>query len=882
MNINVAYIITNSSSYMTLVSLYSVLINNKHYDINVKIIYNNEVSLKVLDLFNLLKKQFENLKKLDFIEISTSSANLFEVVPYIKDDKFLFLNFDSLVTGDLMNLYKIDLSNNSCAAVEFFHNKDVIESLSFAKFRHVYHKPTMVLVNKTLWDKKQYSQKYSILKNKKDALLVNQTNPNEYLFNMIVDDCLSLDLKYNYSEYWFLKYSNLKFRTRDLQNKYKLYLNHIDVPCIIFFPGAKPIENGCKHSYKTLWWEYAEKSPIYNEIKDFRESNQYKLKATSAANSFDYAWLLSRMMPYIKPYLPRIIIGFLIAIPLGLLDGVTALAIKPYMDYVIGNKIFEFSIFNHSFSINSILMAILIPLGIIIFAGVQGFLRYLNSYISSWTSIHITNDVKADLFHHLIHMHPQFFDDNPSGIIISRYVTDPQTASSGIVEQIKTITTSVFGALGLIAVMIYSSWQLAFIGVFVLCMAFIPVTILRKRMRMASNQNMVITGDITTNFNETYNGNKVMYAYELQDEREKTFRTQLKEFFDVNISLTKRTAWMSPMMYQIASIGIAIVLGVGTYLINAGHMTAGAFASFVTSLLLLYKPVKTLGNTLTGIQKIFVAMGRVFELFDLKPQIADKQGTIEFKGFNDSIIFENVCFEYVPNKPVLKNINLTIKKNETLAIVGNSGGGKSTLVNLINRFYEIKSGLLKFDDTDIKDYSLNSLRGAISMVFQDNFLYSGTIKYNILMGNPNATEEDLQRAIKSAHLEEMIQKLPEGLNTSIGERGLTLSGGQRQRVAIARAMLRNAPIVILDEATSALDNESEAIVQKAMDNLMQNRTVFIIAHRLSTIKNADRIAVINDGELVELGSHDELMQIKNGQYKHLYEMQFRHQEESSL
>lgn len=882
MNVNIAYIISEPTSYMTLVSLYSVLTNNKQHNINVKILYNNEVALKLLDLFSLLKNQFENFKKLDFIKTETLFMNVFEVVPYIQDEKFLFLNFDSLVTGDLTDLFSVDLSKNSCAAVEFFHCEDVIKSLEFATSRHVYHKPTMVLVNKILWDKKQYSQKYSILKNKKASLLVNQTNPNEYLFNMIVEDCLSLDLKYNYSEYWFLKYSNLKFRTRDLQNRYKLYFNHLDVPCIVFFPGPKPTENVCKNSYRNLWWEYAEKSPIYNEIKEFRESNQYKLKATSAANSFDYAWLLSRMMPYIKPYLPRIIIGFIIAIPLGLLDGVTALAIKPYMDYVIGNKVFEFSIFNHSFSINSILMAILIPLGIIIFAGVQGFLRYLNSYISSWTSIHITNDVKADLFHHLIHMHPQFFDDNPSGIIISRYVTDPQTASSGIVEQIKTITTSVFGALGLIAVMIYSSWQLAFIGVFVLCMAFIPVTILRKRMRMASNQNMVITGDITTNFNETYNGNKVMYAYELQDEREKTFRTQLKEFFDVNISLTKRTAWMSPMMYQIASIGIAIVLGVGTYLINAGHMTAGAFASFVTSLLLLYKPVKTLGNTLTGIQKIFVAMGRVFELFDLKPQIADKKGAIEFKGFNNSITFENVCFEYVPNKPVLKNINLTIKKNETLAIVGNSGGGKSTLVNLINRFYEIKSGSLKFDDTDIRDYSLKSLRGAISMVFQDNFLYSGTIKYNILMGNHNATEEDLQMAIKSAHLEDMIQKLPEGLDTSIGERGLTLSGGQRQRVAIARAMLRNAPIVILDEATSALDNESEAIVQKAMDNLMQNRTVFIIAHRLSTIKNADRIAVINDGELVELGSHDELMQIENGQYRHLYEMQFRHQEENTL
>lgn len=327
---------------------------------------------------------------------------------------------------------------------------------------------------------------------------------------------------------------------------------------------------------------------------------------------------------------------------------------------------------------------------------------------------------------------------------------------------------------------------------------------------------MVIGGNITTNVNETYSGNKVM--------------------------------------------------------------TAGSFASFVTSLLLLYKPVKTLGNTLTGIQNVFVAMGRVFELFDLEPAIKDCENPIELKGLNKSIDFENVNFEYIPDNPVLTNLNLHIDKNETLAIVGNSGGGKSTLVNLVPRFYDIKSGSIKFDGIDLREFSLKSLREIISMVFQDNFLYSGTIKENIMMGNPNATTDALMQAIKSAHLEEMIQELSEGLETELGERGLTLSGGQRQRVAIARAMLRNAPIVILDEATSALDNESEAIVQKAMDYLMKDRTVFIIAHRLSTIKNANRIAVINEGELVELGTHEELMSIENGQYKALYEMQFKKQD----
>lgn len=603
-----------------------------------------------------------------------------------------------------------------------------------------------------------------------------------------------------------------------------------------------------------------------------------KLAMTTAQNSFKYGWLLSRIFPYIKPYLFRIILGFMVAIPLGLLDGVTAFALKPFMDYVVGKQDWVFHVFGNEYTLTWQLFAFIIPFGVVAFAGVQGVLRYLNDYISAWTSAHITNNVKFDLFHKLVHMDPQFFDENSSGIVISRYMGDPTTASAGIVDNIKTITTSLFGALGLIAVMLYSSWRLALVGVIVLTIAFLPVALIRKRIKNASNKNMVIGGNITTNINETYSGNKVMAAYGLQDRQEEYFVRQTWDSYNVGMSLLKRAGWMSPLMYLIASIGIAIVLAYGTSLINNGIMTAGAFASFVTSLLLLYKPVKTLGNTLTGIQNIFVAMGRVFELFDLEPKIKDSENAVELKGFEKEIQFKDVYFEYVPNQPVLKDINLTIPKNETLAIVGNSGGGKSTLVNLLPRFYDIKSGSITIDGKDIKDFTIKSLRHNISMVFQDNFLYTGTIKDNIMMGNPDATTEELMEAIKSAHLEEMIQELPEGLETELGERGLTLSGGQRQRVAIARAMLRNAPIVILDEATSALDNESEAIVQKAMDNLMQNKTVFVIAHRLSTIKNANRIAVINEGNLVELGTHEELMAIENGEYKHLYEMQFRTQD----
>lgn len=603
-----------------------------------------------------------------------------------------------------------------------------------------------------------------------------------------------------------------------------------------------------------------------------------KLSTTTAQNSFRYSWLLSRIFPYIKPYMFRVVLGFLIAIPVGALDGVVAFALKPYMDYVVGQKDLVFTLLNHTFTISWGTMAVAIPFAVILFAVVQGVLRYLNGYLTDWTSQKITNGVKISLFNKLVYMDTGFFDENPSGIILTRYLSDPDTASAGIVNNIKTVVTSAFGALSLIAVMLYSSWKLALIGVLVLCVAFIPVALIRKRVKATSNRNMVLGGNITTNFNETYNGNRVMRAYQLEERQKEIFYDNIQKAFNNNMSLTKRAGWMSPLMYLIASMGIAIVLGYGTHLITTGAMTAGAFASFVTSLLLLYKPVKTLGNTLTGIQTIFVAMGRVFELFDIEPTIVDNESSKELGALNEKIEFKNVCFEYVENHPVIKDLNLTVKKNETLAIVGNSGGGKSTLVNLIPRFYDVTKGSIAIDGVDLKEFSLSSIRKNIAMVFQDNFLFSGTVKENILMGNPNATEAELKQAIQSAHLEEMIEELPDGIETMLGERGMTLSGGQRQRVAIARAMIKSTPIVILDEATSALDNKSEAVVQKALDNLIKNKTVFVIAHRLSTIKNADRIAVINEGHLVELGNHDELMQIENGQYKALYEMQFKKKE----
>ena len=596
-----------------------------------------------------------------------------------------------------------------------------------------------------------------------------------------------------------------------------------------------------------------------------------KLRNSTAATSFDYIWLLKRIFPYIKSFMGRVILGFLVAIPVGLLDGVVSFALKPYMDYVVGKQ--NLVLFGHEISYTVLTFSM--PFAIILFAGVQGCLRYLNSYLTDWTSLKITNSIKIDLFKKLLYMDTSFFDENSSGLIISRYLSDPDIASKGVVEQIKTFIISLFGAVSLIVVMLYSSWKLALVGVIVLTVAFLPVLLIRKKIKSASNKNTVISGDITTTMNETYSGNKVITAYNIQNRQENNFIKAINDSFNVSISLTKRVGWMSPLMYLIASCGIAFVLFYGTKLIYDGSMTAGSFASFVTSLLLLYKPVKTLGNTLTFIQNIFVAMGRVFELFDYVPLIKNKEQTVRVPALTKGISFNNVSFEYNPNEPVLKNITFDVKKGETIAIVGNSGGGKSTLVNLIPRFYDVKEGSILFDGIDIRDFKLDELRDNISFVFQDNFLFTGTIKENIMLAAPNATEDELKTVLTASHLDEVIAGLDDGIDTILGERGLTLSGGQRQRVAIARAMIRNTPIIILDEATSALDNESEAVVQKALDNLMQNKTVFVIAHRLSTIKNADRIIVINNGCLVEEGTHDELMSIEKGQYKHLYEIQFK-------
>ena len=568
-----------------------------------------------------------------------------------------------------------------------------------------------------------------------------------------------------------------------------------------------------------------------------------------------------KIFPFIKPYWKRIVIALGLAIPIGCLDAVIALSLKPYMDVVMIDKTIQSPWF--------------IPLLIVLFTSLQGLLNYLSTYMNDWVVFKVTNDLKRALYDKLMHKGSSYFDTKTSGDSLKRFNNDAESVCKGILGGIKLIISRVFSSISLVCVLIYNSWQLSIVAILMLILAIVPLTKMKSKIKSATNKQESGNAVVITSYNEAYNGNKVIKAFNLYKLQNAKFSKQLDNLFKFKIKITQKTGSVSPIMHVIVSVGIGFAIGYGSHLIQTGAISSGNFVSFITALIMLYTPIKGLGNNAKSMQTALLALERVVKNLEAPDYIVDKKDAIEFKNLNNDLKFENVTFEYKKDKPVLKDISFEVKRGETIAFVGNSGGGKTTIVNLIPRFYKLKKGAIKIDDIDIKDFKLESLRDNIAIVLQDNFLFAGTIEENILMGKSNATKEELKEAITNACLDEFINELDLGLKTYIGERGVLLSGGQKQRIAIARAFIKNAPIVILDEATSALDNQSEAIVQKAIENLMKDKTVFVIAHRLSTIRNADKIAVINEGRLVEFGRHEDLIQIENGQYKKLYEMQFK-------
>lgn len=577
----------------------------------------------------------------------------------------------------------------------------------------------------------------------------------------------------------------------------------------------------------------------------------------------------TRMWPFIRPYWGRALVATLITIPIGSLDAIIALSLKPFMDTVIMDK-------GGSTPFNLPLYTI--PAFIVLFTIIQSALDYTSSYLNAWVGGKITNAVKQKVYGKLVKCEPAFVDKNSSGFIVFRCDSDPTLACSGLLTNLKVFTTRLFSSISLLFVLLYTSWQLAIIAIIVLGTALWPLTMIRKKIKEVASQSVVAGGAVLTALNETFSGLKTIASYNLENAQSNRFSDVLRQIFRLQIKLTQKTAWLSPMMHIIISLGIAGTIWFGSYLIHSKMITPGDFVAFMTALLMLYTPIKNIGKNFASVQNSFLAIERIFEFLEMKMNITEKRGAVECPKIQNAIEYKGVNFGYTPDRLVLKDINLTIRKGEKIALVGNSGGGKTTIVNLLPRFYELTSGAILIDGVNIDDMKLSSLRDNIAVVFQDNFLFNGTIRENIMLGRPQATKEEVEQALKSACLDEFIETLPEGLDTEIGERGVLLSGGQKQRVAIARAFLKNAPIVILDEATSALDNKSEAIVQQAIDNLMQDRTVFVIAHRLSTIQSADQIVVINSGEIVEAGTHEELL-AKHGAYYALHAAQFKGKEE---
>ena len=572
-----------------------------------------------------------------------------------------------------------------------------------------------------------------------------------------------------------------------------------------------------------------------------------------------------RMWPYVKPVWFRAVLTLLLAIPVGSMDALNAWAIKPYTDAVMIEQNISASWY--------------IPILIVGFTAVQGGLTYVLNYLNTWVGGKITNALKADLFKKLLTFETEFFTSKNSGEILIRFNSNADGACAGLLSNLKSFVQKFFTGLSLTVVLFINSWQLALVTTAILLFAFLPMASLKKRVAPVLNNAMAVLSTLTTKYNETYSGNRTIISYNLQKYQENRYMNVLNKNFDIQIKVFQRTRWLTPVMHIILSFGIALALWFGSHLILTGQLTPGGFVSFLTALILLYQPMKSIGNTYGSVIMSFWAIEVCFEMLDAVPKIVDRIDAIEMPKTHQQIKFEDVSFNYIPDVPVLKHINLTVNRGETIAIVGNSGGGKTTMVNLLPRFYDVTSGAITVDGVDIRNFTLKSLRQNIGVVFQDNFLFDGTIRENIMIGNENATEEQLQRAIKSAYLDGFLKTLKDGLDTQIGERGVLLSGGQRQRVAIARAFLKNAPILVLDEATSALDNKSEAVVQKAIENLMHDKTVFVIAHRLSTIRNASKIIVVNDGQIVESGTHDDLLKVECGAYKMLYDMQFKTNEE---
>ncbi len=568
--------------------------------------------------------------------------------------------------------------------------------------------------------------------------------------------------------------------------------------------------------------------------------------------------LYRRLLEFLKPYWVKLVIAMACMSVVSATSALYAYVVKNVIDDIFVKK--------------NVAMLHLIPLGVILLFFVNGLFYYLQAYFMGYVGQRVITNIRNLIFANLQKQPLSFFDKTPTGQSISRIMNDVTLIQSTVSDSVTAILIDLFSIIGLIGVVFYRDWKLATISFIVLPFAIYPMVSFGKKLRKVGINTQKSVARLTSFLHETITGQRIVKAFSMETYENARFEEENEEMFRIIMKRTKIRALSHPVMEIIGGIAIAVVIWYGGSQVISGRSTPGTFFSFLAALFFLYEPIKRLNKENHNVQQGLAASQRVFEIIDRKPEIEDKPDAAELEEIHGVIELKNVSFKY-DEKVVLNNIDLKINKNEVVALVGESGVGKTTLANLIPRFYDITEGCLEIDGIDVRNVTLTSLRRNIALVTQDVILFNDSIRNNIAYG-VTPDQERLVRAASMAFAHEFIVKFAKGYDTMVGEKGVRLSGGQKQRIAIARALYKNAPILILDEATSSLDAISEIEVQRALENLMKGRTTIIIAHRLSTIMNANRIVVLEKGMIAQVGTHSSLIET-DGPYKRLYELQFQ-------
>ena len=576
--------------------------------------------------------------------------------------------------------------------------------------------------------------------------------------------------------------------------------------------------------------------------------------------------MIKRYLKFVKPYRYRIIATIIVGIIKFGIPMLIPLLIKYAIDGVINNhSLTNQEKFSH--------LGVAIGIALFIFLIVRPPIEFIRQYLAQWTSNKILYDIRKQLYNHLQALSARFYANNQVGQVISRVINDVEQTKDFILTGLMNIWLDCITIIIALSIMFFLDVKLTFAAIFIFPFYILTVYFFFGRLRKLTRVRSQALAEVQGFLHERVQGMSVIKSFAIEDNEAKNFDNHNKNFLQRAFQHTRWNAYSFAAINTVTDLGQIIVIGVGSYLAITGSITVGTLAAFVGYLEQLFGPLRRLVSSFTTLTQSFASMDRVFQLMDEDYDIKNGIGAQPIKISEGQIDLKHVSFKYNENeKEVLHDINLTINKGETVAFVGMSGGGKSTLINLIPRFYDVTQGEILIDHHNVKEFLTGSLRNQIGLVQQDNILFSDTVKENILLGRPDATDDEVVEAAKMANAHDFISNLPNGYDTEVGERGVKLSGGQKQRLSIARIFLNNPPVLILDEATSALDLESEAIIQEALDVLSKDRTTLIVAHRLSTITHADRIVVMENGRIVETGTHQQLIN-KRGAYEHLYSIQ---------